>query len=87
MVAMFLSGFSRAYIAVPNMIMLHYFDSKRDNDRIFINFWSALITMGDVVAIIFTTFLIQLEFSWQLCFYVNIFVFFVCSSILFLISE
>lgn len=87
MLSMFLSGISRSYVIVPNMIMLHYFNSSDTHNRIYINFWGALTTMGDVLAILFTSFLLHMEVSWKLCFVVNIVVFFVCSCVLYLVAE
>lgn len=61
---MFLSGFSRAYIAVLSLIMLHYFDAKSTKDKRLVNFWTAFVTMGDVTAIVFTTFLLKMQLNW-----------------------
>lgn len=87
LVSMLCSGFSRAYVLVPNMIMLQYFDAKDSSDRIYINFWAALGTMGDVIAIVFTSLLVSLGVVWEVCFCLSIGTFFICSFILVMVAD
>lgn len=87
LIAMTVTGFSRAYILIPNMIMLQYFDARHESDRVLINFWAALSTMGDVLAIIFTSMLLYCGVSWQACFCCSTLVFFICTSVLILTAN
>lgn len=86
-IGMILSGISRAYILIPNMIMLQYFDVHQNTDRILINFFAALSTMGDVFAIVITSIFISFGISWKACFVFSLVVFFVCTVFLTLIAE
>lgn len=58
--------------------MLQYFDVHNHDDRAYINYFASLATMGDVLAIIGTSFMISLGFSWQFCFFCSLVVFLLC---------
>lgn len=85
--AMLLSGISRAYLIIPNMIMLQYFNINNEIDSIFINFWTALSTMGDVLAITFVSLLMNAKINWKICFGLTLAIFFICSIILFVLAD
>lgn len=71
----FFSGFSRAYMVVPYMIVIQYFDAAIKN-KIAVNFWCSFSVLGDVTAVIASSFMINnLQINWKLCFYINLLVF------------
>ena len=86
-VAMVLSGVSRAYVLIPNMIMLHYFDVHQILARILINFFAALSILGYVFAIIFVSILISIGISWKIGFLFNLAIFFLFSLFLTLTAD
>ncbi len=67
-----ISGFSKAYIIVPYMIVIQYFDPSVQNKKS-INFWCSLTGMGGVLSVFCTSYMMNnLSMSWKLSFYVNI---------------
>lgn len=81
---LFLSGISRSYLIVPNMIMLQYFNVKNINDKLYINLWIALSGIGDVISIIFVSLLLKAGFGWRTCFGLTLTAFVICSVVLYL---
>lgn len=82
-----LSGISRSYLIIPNMIMLQCFNVNDKNDKIYINFWIALSTMGDVLAIILVSFLMVNGIDWRVCFGFSLSIFIVCSIVLYVCAD
>lgn len=76
-IAQFCSGFSRAYMMVPYMIVIQYYDAAIKN-RIAINFWCSFSVLGDVTAVIASSYMLNnLNINWKICMFLSIFVFFV----------
>ena len=66
------SGFSRAYMMVPYMIIIQYFDAGIKN-RIAINFWCSFSVLGDVTAVLASSFMLNnMGMNWKSCFYVSL---------------
>ena len=85
--SLFFSGFFRVYVIVPYLIVTQYFDAA-DHDKAKISIWYSIQSMGDVFAILFTAYLLQvLEWSWQDCLMANLLVFFVLSILMCLTCE
>lgn len=71
------TGFSRAYMMVPYIIVIQYFDAAIKN-KIAINFWCSFSVLGDVTAVIATSFMLNnFNINWKICLYVCIVVFFI----------
>ena len=63
---------------VPYMIVIQYFDAAIDN-KISINFWCSFSVMGDVTAVLASSFLLNnLGINWKICLYVAIIAFILC---------
>ena len=84
---MILSGISRAYVLIPYLIILLYFNVHDHDDRVYINYFASLGTMGDVIAIIVTSFMIKIGFSWQFCFCFSLSVFLGCGIALYWVAD
>lgn len=66
------SGFFCAYIVIPYIFIIQYFDAGVEN-RIAINFWSSISSLGDVFSVLAVSFMINyLQINWKIAFLTNL---------------
>ena len=78
-----ISGFSRAYIMMPYVIVSQYFNASGD-DKNKMNLWYSLMNLGDAATLLLSSYgLKQLQWKWEVVFSLSILNFLFFSTLMY----